>query len=318
MYYIGIDLGGTNIVAGVLDENYQIINKVKVKTNLPRSAEDIINDMAKVATMAVSNCNITFDDIEWIGVGTPGIANQQTGIVEFSGNLDWHNVPLCQMLSDRLNKKIYMENDANAAAYGEYVAGSAKDANISIMITLGTGVGGGLIINNSIYHGFNFAGAEMGHIVINVDGRQCSCGRKGCLETYASATGLIVSTKEAMQQNKNSLMWNLCHNDISNVNGVTAFDAMHKGDLSAKKVVDDYIKYLGCGIANFINIFQPDILSIGGGICNEGDNLLTPLKEYVAKEIYTRNSKNNTKIVTASLGNDAGIIGAALLGKCER
>ena len=180
-------------------------------------------------------------------------------------------------------------------------------------ITLGTGVGGGIIINKKIYSGFNFAGAEIGHTVINVDGPQCTCGRKGCFEVYSSATGLIRMTKEAMEKDPASAL----HAEVEEhgkVSARTAFNAMRKGDATAKQVVDDYIKYLACGIANTINIFQPDILCIGGGVCNEGDPLLLPLKEQVAKEVYTRNSEKNTEIVIAKLGNDAGIIGAAFLG----
>lgn len=316
-YYIGIDLGGTNIAAGVVNENNEVIAKTSVKTGSGRELNLIVDDMAKVAKSAAESIGLTLADVEWVGVGAPGTVNKATGIIEYSNNLGWYAVPLVAMLEERTGKKVYIENDANAAAYGEYVAGAAKNADISVMVTLGTGVGGGIVINNQIYTGFNFAGAELGHSVIVVDGRDCTCGRKGCLEAYASATGLIKTTKEYMERYKDSVMWDMVEGDLSRVSGRTSFDAMRKGDGAGKMVVDEYIKYLACGITNIINTFQPDILCIGGGICHEGDTLMLPLKEIVKREVYSRNSAKNTEIVAASLGNDAGIIGAALLGLAD-
>ena len=312
-YYIGIDLGGTNIKAGVVSEKFEIVAKASCKTDLPRPGEEICADMAKVALEAVKEAGLTLDDIEAVGIGTPGTANSEAGIIEYSNNLGFLNFPVVELMKTHIDKPCYVENDANAAAYGEFIAGAARGANDAVCITLGTGVGGGIIINKKIYSGSNFAGAEIGHTVINVDGPQCTCGRKGCFEVYSSATGLIRMTKEAMEKDPDSLLHKE-NEDNGKVSARTAFNAMRKGDATAKQVVDDYIKYLACGIANTINTFQPDILCIGGGVCNEGDPLLLPLKELVAKEIYTRNSAKNTKIVIAELGNDAGIIGAAFLG----
>lgn len=316
-YYIGIDLGGTNIKAGVVSEDFEIVAKATCKTNLPRSGEEICADMAKVALEAVKEAGLTLDDIEAVGIGTPGTANSQTGVIEYSNNLGFLNLPVVKLMQSHIDKPCYVENDANAAAYGEYIAGAAKGANDAVCITLGTGVGGGIIIGGKIYSGSNFAGAEIGHTVINVNGPKCTCGRKGCFEVYSSATGLIRMTKEAMENAPDSLL----HAEAAEhgkVSARTAFNAMRNGDAVAKQVVDDYIMYLACGIANTINIFQPDVLCIGGGVCNEGDPLLLPLKELVAKEIYTKNSEKNTEIVIAKLGNDAGIIGAAFLGLSKK
>ncbi|MBE6870285.1 ROK family protein [Ruminococcus albus] len=312
-YYIGIDLGGTNIKAGVVSEDFEIVAKTSCKTNLPRPGEEICADMAKVALEAVKEAGLTLDDIEAVGIGTPGTANSETGVIEYSNNLGFLNFPVVELMKTHIDKPCYVENDANAAAYGEFVAGAAKGANDAVCITLGTGVGGGIIINKKIYSGFNFAGAEIGHTVINVDGPQCTCGRRGCFEVYSSATGLIRMTNEAIAKHPESILKEEA-DDHGKVSARTAFNAMRRGDAAAKQVVDDYIRYLACGIANTINIFQPDILCIGGGVCNEGDPLLLPLKELVAKEVYTRNSEKNTEIVIAKLGNDAGIIGAAFLG----
>ncbi|MCC8136449.1 MAG: ROK family glucokinase [Ruminococcus sp.] len=316
-YYVGIDLGGTNIVAGVVDENYSIIAKASTKTNCPRPEKEIADDMAKMALQAVENANLTIDDIEWVGVGTPGIANSSTGIIEYSNNLGFKNTPMVKYIQETIDKPVFIENDANAAAYGEYVAGAAKGAKNAVCITLGTGVGGGIIIDGKIYAGSNFAGAEIGHTVIEVDGAQCSCGRKGCFEAYSSATGLIRMTKEAMAADDPESIMNKMAEEKGKVTARTAFDAMRAGDKSAKAVVDKYIKYLAAGITNTINIFQPDVLCIGGGVCNEGDPLLLPVKALVKEEVYTRNSDKNTEIVIAKLGNDAGIIGAALLGRAN-
>ncbi len=315
-YYVGIDLGGTNIVAGLVDENYQILRKSSRKTNRPRPAEAIAQDMAACALDAIKQEGLEPEQVEWIGIGTPGIANYATGIVEFSNNLGFYNVPLAEWVSQATNRPAFIENDANAAAYGEYIAGAAKGATNAVCITLGTGVGGGIIIDGKIYSGSNFGGAEIGHTVINMDGPECSCGRHGCFEVYSSATGLVRMTKEAMEKHPESIM----HKEAAErgkVSARTAFDCMRKGDKTAKEVVDYYIRTLAAGITNVINEFQPDILCIGGGVCNEGDALLLPVREIVAREVYTRNSKKNAEIVIAKLGNDAGVIGAAFLGTAK-
>lgn len=313
MYKLGIDLGGTNIVAGVVDENYKIVATAKRKTNLPRPAEAVLDDMAAVALEAVENAGLTIDDIDAAGVGSPGAIDPVNGIVCYANNLGFYDIHVAEMLTKRTGIAFYLENDANAAAYGEYIAGAGKGTNNFVMITLGTGVGSGVIINGKIYSGSNFAGAELGHTVISMDGEMCTCGRHGCWEAYASATALIRQTKQAMIKYADSVMWELCGGDIKAVNGVTAFDAMRKGDAAGKAVVDKYISYIGVGIANNINIFQPEIICIGGGISKEGDNLTVPLKEFVKGENYARNIVKKAEIKTATLGNDAGIIGAAYL-----
>lgn len=315
MYTIGIDLGGTNIAVGIVDENMKIIAKGSVPTNPPRSAEEIATDMASLTKDIAEKASIPFDEIKWVGIGTPGTANSDTGIIEYANNLGFDQVPMVSIMEKKLGKKVFIENDANAAAYGEFKAGAAKGANSAVVITLGTGIGGGIIIDGRIYQGFNFAGAELGHTVIVNGGRECTCGRLGCWEAYASATGLANLTKDSMKANKDSKMWEITNGSLDAVNGKTAFDAMRAGDAAGSKVVDLYISYLGCGLVNVINIFQPEILCLGGGICKEGDNLLKPLSAMINKEHYSRYAKKQTKLCVASLGNDAGIIGAALIGE---
>ena len=305
MYTIGIDLGGTNIVASVVDDDYNIIGTSKTPTNSPRSADEIFDDIADVCEEAVKTAGLTMEDIDSVGMGTPGTVNQD-GVIEFANNLAFNNVPARTMLAKRINKpeeKVFIENDANCAALGEAYAGCGNGAKDFVAVTLGTGVGSGVIIGGKIVNGVNYAGGECGHMVIVVDGEQCSCGRKGCWEAYASATALIRQTKKAMEEYPDSLMHKLAKEE-GKVSGRTAFDAMRLGDIAGIKVVDDYIKYVACGLINIVNALQPEIICIGGGICNEGETLMKPLRRFVQSERYSIHSKIQTKIVKAELGND--------------
>ena len=313
MYRVGIDLGGTNIAVGIVDDNNNIIARATEKTNAPRPCEEICESISVAVNNALKNANLTLDDISSIGAGIPGTVNPETGVIGFSNNLGFSNVPLTEILEKKVGKKIFIDNDANAAALGEMIAGAGKSAKSFIAVTLGTGVGGGTIINGKMLLGSNFAGGELGHTVIEVDGAQCTCGRRGCLEAYSSATGLIRITKEVMMKNNDSKMWELVGDDITHISGKTAFDAMRMGDKAGTEVVDIYCKYLACGITNIVNIFQPDVLCIGGGVSREGDNILSRIVPVVERERFSKNIEKQTVIKTAELGNDAGIIGAASL-----
>ena len=310
MYYIGIDLGGTNIVASVVDEQYRMLSKVKCKTNLPRSAENICDDMARLCYQAIEESGVSLREVESMGIGTPGHIDPLQKIIEFSCNFDFHQVRLADLMAERISLPVYLENDANAAALGELLAGAGKGAGSMVMITLGTGVGGGVIFHNQIYSGFNYCGGELGHTVIEQNGWDCNCGRKGCFEAYSSATGLIRMTKEAMDAHPETVLHDVVK-QTGELNAKTAFDAMRMGDMVAKEVVDTYIRYLGCGLTNMVNVFQPEILCLGGGVSNEGDTLLQPLQKIIDAEDYARGTAKRTKLAIAQLGNDAGIIGAA-------
>lgn len=316
MYYIGIDLGGTNIAVGIVDESFKIVKKGSTPTLVNRDPELIIADMGKLCLELLAETGIGLEEVVCAGIAAPGSVNPRTGIIEYANNLPFLRFPIADALRKYLPvREVYLENDANAAALGEAVGGAAKGKRLSVMITLGTGVGGGVIIDGKIYSGFNYAGAELGHTVIEYNGRQCSCGRKGCFEAYASATALVNMTKEKLAACKDTLMWEMCGNDINKADARIAFAAMKKGDRAGKEVVDMYISYLACGITNMINIFQPEVLLIGGGVCNEKDYLLKPLTEIVNADQYTRNQAVKTEIKIAALGNDAGIVGAAALGR---
>ena len=320
MYTIGVDLGGTNIAVGLCDSNLKILDKGSVPTKASREPELIIKDMAALTDEIIKRNGLSLSDIEYVGIAAPGTVNAQTGVIEYANNLPFLNFRIADVFKSYLPvKRIYVANDANAAALGEALAGSAKGTQNSVMITLGTGVGGGVIINGKIFAGgVNYAGAELGHTVIVSGGRQCSCGRRGCWEAYSSATALSSMTKEKMHELELKTVPSLLFDEAKKdgkISARTAFNAMRRGDTHAKEIVDSYIFYLSEGITNMINIFQPEILSIGGGVCNEKEYLTKPLLEIIDKDQYTRNSSKKTKICTATLGNDAGIVGAAGLGK---
>lgn len=314
-YYIGVDIGGTNVKAGVVDENAQLVAHVSLKTKAKDGYQSVLKTVKQAIEQAIELSGEPIERIKTIGIGCPGIMDSEKGVVLYSNNLGWKNAPLAKDLSEYFTgKRIILENDANAAAYGEYLAGAAKGATNAVVLTLGTGVGAGVIINGEIYKGSNNAGGEIGHTVIEVDGAQCTCGRKGCFEAYASATGLVRMTDEMIEKYPTGRLHEMVDRD-GKISARTAFNAAKLGDPEGMEVVSKYIKYLACGITNVINIFQPDILCIGGGVCNEGDNLLKPLKSLVAKEIYSKDSKKNTEIVICTLANEAGMIGSAMLGK---
>lgn len=318
MYRIGIDLGGTNIAAGLVDENMNIVEKQSVPTLAQRAPELIVDDMAALCRRVAAAKGVSVTDIASVGVASPGIANDRSGCIEYANNLPFRKFPLAALLHERLGNStgVHIANDANAAAWGEAVAGAAKGTTDSVMITLGTGVGGGVIINNQILTGFNNAGAELGHIVIAADGRQCSCGRLGCWEAYSSATALINMTREKLEEcrlkGRHTLIEDIAR-ERGKISGRTACDAMRAGDESAAEVFRMYVHYLACGLVNIVNIFQPEVISLGGGISNEGDFLLKPLIPMVRKEQYGGGIVSETEIRIAKLGNDAGIVGAAML-----
>lgn len=319
-YYIGVDVGGTNIACGIVDDEMNIIARSKVKTNSrgkdgeSPGYEEILDEIKHVVNLACDEAGIAPSAAHSIGIGCPGTCDNEHGIVEYANNLRFNNSPLKADMEKAFGVPAYLENDANAAAFGEFVAGAAKGSKNAVVITLGTGVGAGIIIDGKIYRGSNCAAGELGHMVIVMDGLPCTCGRRGCFEAYCSATGLIHMTTQASELNPESIMTKMIHED-GKISARTAYKALKAGDPVGKAVTDQYVKYLACGIANTINIFQPDILCIGGGVCNEGDTLLLPLKAAVAERVYTKNSVKNTEIVICSLGNDAGIIGASMLFK---
>ena len=312
MYYLGIDLGGINIAAAVVDEQGHILGRDSRPT--PRASGEIVADhMAQAAQAAAAQAGIPLASIASVGVGSPGAIDPQDGVVINWYNLDFDHVPLSGLLSARLGLAVFLENDANAAALGEYAAGAGKGSASMVAITLGTGVGGGAVLGGKLYTGFNYAGMEVGHLVLEHNGRPCKCGRRGCFEAYCSATALIKRTREEMQRHPDSLLWQAAGGSLDRVEGRTSFAAMAQGDPVAKALVEEYAGYLGCGIASLVNILQPEVICVGGGVANAGETLLAPVRAIVDREDYARNNPRRCRVVKAQLGNDAGIIGAALL-----
>ena len=309
-YYLGIDLGGTFIKGGIVDSDGNIIVKDKTPTQSDLGANKVAENIANLCISLLKQANLKKDDVVGVGMGSPGMIDSERGEVVFANNLNWEQVKICDEVQKLTGLKVKIANDANVAALGETKFGCGKNYKNTVFITLGTGVGGGIVIDGKLFEGNRSAGAEMGHSVIVAGGEQCTCGRKGCLEAYASATALIRDTKRAMQNNPNSLMWEI--GSLDKVDGKTAFDYADK-DADAKAVVDNYIEKLGVGLTNIANEFRPEVIMLGGGVCAQGDNLIVPLQAFVDKEIYAGSKGPQVKLLIATLGNDAGLLGACAL-----
>ena len=308
-FYVGIDIGGMTIKGIVLDEQGRALCEDSAVTGSEKGGDAMCDVIAELVFSMLSKSGVKKEDAK-IGIGCPGVIDSEDGVLVFSGNLNLRDFPLAQKVEERVGVPVKITNDANAAALGEAKFGAGKDYKNSILVTLGTGVGGGIIIDGKLFEGYKSAGAEIGHMVIERHGDVCTCGRRGCFEAYCSATALVRRTRRQMEDNPRSAMWTNYTSDTAN--GKTAFDFYHT-DIDAKEVVDWYIKYLACGIANLANIFRPEIIMIGGGVSEQGDNLTVPLQTYVDKELFGGTSYAPVKIVKASLGSKAGAYGAAAL-----
>jgi len=311
MYNIGIDLGGTNIAGGIVSATGEIVLKKSVPTNASRGAEAIANDISELCKVLVSESAINPADIKSVGIGSPGVIDPKSGTVFFAANLNFRNVALAELVNKGLEYPVYVENDANCAALGENAFGAAQGSKHSVTVTLGTGVGGGIVIDGTAYSGPFFGAGEVGHHIIVMDGEACTCGAKGCWEAYTSATALIRKTVNAAKSDPSSMINSLVNGKLEEVNAKTAFDAAAAGDGSAKAVVEKYIDYLCIGIVNIVNILQPEAIVIGGGVSGQGSALISMIENRM--EALSFGGILKTRIVIAKLGNDAGIIGAAQL-----
>lgn len=308
---IGIDLGGTNIAAAIVDEDKKILVKKSIPTLGTRPFEEVAHDMGQLAVDLIKEAGIDASEVSQIGIGAPGTPVKETGMILYSNNLNWYNVPLVDEIRKVIDLPIKLDNDANAAALGEALAGAAKGASHCVLVTLGTGVGGGIIIDGKVYDGINHAGAEIGHTVLVSGGEPCTCGRRGCWEAYASATALIRMGNAAAFAAPNSVLAGL-KKEHGTLNGYLIFLAADQGCPVAQKVIDQYLFYVAEGIIDMINVFQPQSVVIGGGICAQGERILAPIREHVKQNVFCK-QVDLPEIVCAQLGNDAGIIGAAFL-----
>ena len=316
--FLGIDLGGTNIAAGVVDEQGHILKKHSVRTNTAQPFEDLVSDIAQTAYQAAELAGVKMEEISSVGLGTPSLINPETNLLVNANNLGWRNVPLPKELGKHFPIPLYIRNDADCAALGEVLAGAAREYENALMITLGTGLGGGVIMNRRIFNGCDHMGAELGHTKLVYNGVQCTCGQYGCVESYASATALIRQTREAVLAHPESQMAAMCGGDLSGIDARVPFTAAREGDWVANMVVDQYISYLAAGLSSFVVIFRPQVILIGGGISNEGERLLRPLNEKLFQCTYGAQEIGVPPVIRAELGNDAGIIGAALLELSEQ
>lgn len=308
MYRVGIDLGGTNIAVGVVDEEYHIITQVSSPTEAGRPYQEVIQDMIRAVEAALAKAGITAAQCCSMGVGSPGNCDSERGIVVRAYNLGWTSVPVCQMLQDHFGIPVKLSNDANCAALAETVAGAAVGCRNMVLITLGTGVGGGIIIDGKIYAGMRSAGGEPGHMVLVLDGEPCTCGRRGCWEAYASVTALIRQAKQAAAEHPES---GLCQIKEWDGYSICALDAA--GDAAAKQVLDRWCEYVAAGMTDMVNVLAPEKILLGGGISRQGERILAPIREYVVTHCFGQREGAIPEIQVAALGNEAGIIGAAAL-----
>ena len=309
-YYVGIDLGGTFIKGGIVNDLGEIVLQDKVPTESEKGADAVAENIAKLTKTLLGKTGLGVSDVEGLGMGVPGMINSKTGTVIYSNNLDWSDFKIGEKVEKLTGLTVKIANDANVAALGEVKFGAAKDCENAVLITLGTGVGGGIVANGELLEGNQSAGAEIGQSVIVANGEQCTCGRKGCFEAYSSATALIRDTKRAMQAHKDSKMWETY--TLETVNGKTAFDYQDT-DPYAKAVVENYIELLAVGLTNIANIFRPNVILIGGGVCAQGDNLVKPLQKLLDRDLFAGEKGPQVPIRVAELGNSAGILGAVAL-----
>lgn len=319
MKYVGVDIGGTNLKAGLVDESGELLATQKMKVASIADDEGLAWTVASLVQELARTVNIPVSDVASVGVGVPGTVEIRSGSINYTCNLPLRNVPLRKLFHRYLSIPLYIENDANCAALAEYLVGAGRDSKRFVTVTLGTGVGAGIVHNGKIYHGANGMAGEVGHMVIQRDGLPCPCGRRGCWEQYASATALKRLTAEALAAHPDSILAQVVAENEGRVSGQSAFIAARCGDPVGQQVCDEYVDYLACGVVNVVNIFQPDTLAIGGGVSNEAEEqLLLPVRQRVARESIPCGRDRRTRIVKAELGNRAGLIGAALLGKNKR
>ena len=311
MLAIGIDIGGTSIKGAAIYDDGKMLDVFSIPVIKGESGEETINKLIDLVSDYINRQNIA-EQIVGIGIGIPGLLDVEKGVVVMSNNLKWEDLPIVDMFKVRLPYPVRIANDANVAALGEALYGAGKGVPYVIMLTLGTGVGGGIVLDGQLYEGNKGQGAELGHIVVQYGGRECTCQRKGCLERYASATALVMDTKEAMEKHPESLMHKIAEEE-GKVNGRVAFKAARQGDPAGLAVVEQYVYYLSEGILNYCNIFRPNVVILSGGIANEGAYLFDKINAYLPKERYGFPRSPAVKVVPAVLGYDSGKIGAAAL-----
>ena len=314
MYYVGIDVGGTGLKAGVVDEAGKIIAKVSCPTLVERGAEPVVNDMAHLALKAVEEAGLKLDDIKAIGIGIPGILDPRTGRVPFCTNLHWHDVPLIEWMQRVVDKPIFVGNDATVAGLAEAVSGVSAGVKNSVFVTLGTGVGGGIVLDGKVFSGSNGVGSEIGHMITVAGGELCTCGNRGCWERYASATALIRWGTESAVKNPEGALAKAVDGDTGKITAKHVIDLAKAGDPDCSAIFDNYVYHLCVGLVSIINLYDPEVIALGGGVSAAGEFLLNAVRAKLPEMVFYK-AMPYARIELATLGNDAGIIGAAMLGK---
>ena len=314
--YVGIDVGGTNLVAGVVERTGALRHKASCPVDRSWTPEALVNQLVQLSRRAVQEAGYSLDAVEEIGVGFPGLVDGAAGVVVATPNMPFQNTPFRALFQRQWDIPIRLGNDADCAVVGEFWAGAAKDCDPVLMITLGTGIGGGLVKGGRLYTGFGGTGLEVGHLVTHPNGERCGCGRRGCWERYGSATALILRTKAAMGRHRDSALWAACGGNLDRVEGRTPFQAAQQGDAVALQVLEEYREELSYGLITLCNVLFPEVICLGGGVSGADEALLLrPLEALVHAGCFNQGAL--PKLMRASLGNDAGVIGAAMLCRTE-
>lgn len=311
MYYIGVDIGGTGVQAGVVDENGQILFRKECPTDVLSGFEKIMEDINQLVRTMLEENGVQISEVKSIGFGVPSFINKKGQVT--CVNLGWKEEDFINTLKSKFPEiNVYAENDATVAALAEAKAGSMKGCDVGVMYTLGTGVGGGIIINGKVFNGAHNMGSEIGHVIVDTNYFDCNCGNNGCLETFCSATAIIKYSKKLIEEGNDSKILELANNNIENINAKNVFDAYRLNDKVAIETINRFKEYLAKAIAGMINTLDPEVISLGGGVSRAGDIILDGLDELVRRYIIYKN-EDFADIVIATLGADAGIVGAAFL-----
>ena len=316
MLYIGIDVGGTTIKAGVVDASGNILYKSNCPSHIERGHEAMIHDMAQLTLRVLSESGHTIDEVHSVGVGIPGMQDPRTGRVPFCTNLKWHDVPLVELLRAELNRPVYVSNDATVAGLAESVAGVSAGTRDSVLVTLGTGVGGGVVLDGKIFLGCHGVATEVGHMITVAGGELCTCGNRGCWERYASATALIREGRRFAEAHPGCALMKAVNGDLNAIEARTVIDLAKAGDPDCAAIFDNYCYHLAVGLVNIINLYDPEIIVLGGGVSNAGAFLLDKVNALLPEMVFFK-TMPRARVALAKLGNDAGIIGAAMLGRQE-
>jgi len=320
-WIVGVDLGGTNIVTGLLPvDGGEVLGLRKLPTEPSRGAKFVVDRIISMIETSITDVlernGGSREDVAGVGIGAPGPLHRESGTIIETPNLGWRNFPLRDLIADRVRLPAALDNDANCATYGEWWLGAGRNVDTLVGLTLGTGIGGGIVLNGKIFHGASDSAAEIGHMTIEANGRRCKCGNYGCLEAYASGPAIALRAVEGLEAGSPSILGDLVDGDFGRITAATVYEAAVQGDSYANECMKETAKLLGAGVANIINILNPEMIVIAGGVTSAGDHLFEPLRWEVRRRAF-RSASEHCKIVSAELPGTAGVVGAAAVFKLE-